>query len=308
MNNEFLLLAGLENILGRSVKKSKNNYAFYCPFCNHHKPKLEISIATDEHGENKFACWVCHTRGRTIHSLLKQLNTPTDVAQNILSYVRKGERVFYKVEDVLELPKEYRPIYETDSSNIIANKVKKYLYKRGLNDYDFRRYNIGYCTSGDYSGRIVIPSYDADNKLNFFISRTFEDSYLKYKNPPFSRDIIFFENMINWNLPIVIVEGVFDAITTKSNSIPILGKTMSKSLVKKILSNEVKKVYVCLDKDALRESLSICNNLLDMGKEVYLIEMEDKDPSEVGYVKMQEKINQAKELTVSGLIKFKLEL
>ena len=303
-----LLLTSLEGLLGKSHKRARENHAFLCPFCNHHKPKLEIQLVTSEKGENPWECWVCHTRGRTVHSLLKQLNTPTDVAQNILSYVRKGERVFYKVEDVLELPKEYRPIYETDSSNIIANKVKKYLYKRGLNDYDFRRYNIGYCTSGDYSGRIVIPSFDADNKLNFFISRTFEDSYLKYKNPPFSRDIIFFENMINWNLPIIIVEGVFDAITTKSNSIPILGKTMSKSLVKRILSNEVKRIYVSLDKDALRESLSICNNLLDMGKEVYLIQTDCKDPSELGYVKMQEKINQAQELTVSELIKFKLEL
>lgn len=303
-----LLLTSLEGLLGKSHKRARENHAFHCPFCNHHKPKLEIQLVTSEKGENPWECWVCHTRGRTIHSLLKQLNTPADVAQNILSYVRKGEKVFYKVEDVLELPKEYRPLYDTDSSNIIANKVKKYLYKRGLNDYDFRRYNIGYCTSGDYSGRVIIPSYDADNKLNFFISRTFEDSYLKYKNPPFSRDIIFFENMINWNLPIIIVEGVFDAITTKSNSIPILGKTMSKSLIKRILSNEVKKIYVCLDKDALRESLSICNNLLDMGKEVYLIQTDCKDPSELGYVKMQEKINQAQELTVSELIKFKLEL
>jgi len=303
-----LLLTSLEGLLGKSHKRARENHAFHCPFCNHHKPKLEIQLVTSEKGENPWECWVCHTRGRTIHSLLKQLNTPVDVAQNIHSYVRKGEKVFYKVEDVLELPKEYRPLYDTDSSNIIANKVKKYLYKRGLNDYDFRRYNIGYCTSGDYSGRVIIPSYDADNKLNFFISRTFEDSYLKYKNPPFSRDIIFFENMINWNLPIIIVEGVFDAITTKSNSIPILGKTMSKSLIKRILSNEVKKIYVCLDKDALRESLSICNNLLDMGKEVYLIQTDCKDPSELGYVKMQEKINQAQELTVSELIKFKLEL
>jgi len=304
----LILLNTLESILGPSHRKSKENYAFHCPFCNHIKPKLEVSLVTNEKGENPFACWVCHTRGRTIHSLLRQLNTPADIAQNILSYVRKGEKVFYKVEDVIELPKAYKPIYDTDSSNIIANKIKKYLYKRGLNDYDFRRYNIGYCTSGDYSGRVIIPSYDADNKLNFFISRTFEDSYLKYKNPPFSRDIIFFENMINWNLPIIIVEGVFDAITTKSNSIPILGKTMSKSLVKRILSNEVKRIYVCLDKDALRESLSICNNLLDMGKEVYLIQTDCKDPSELGYVKMQEKINQAQELTVSELIKFKLEL
>ena len=308
MDSNSLLLSSLETILGKSYKRAHTNYAFYCPFCNHSKPKLEINLETDEKGENKFACWVCHTRGKTIHSLLKQLNVPSDVAQTILSYVKKGERVYYKQEDILELPKEYKPLWETSSQNIISNKIKKYLFKRGLDEYDIRRYNIGYCTSGDYSGRVIIPSYDHSNKLNFFVSRSYEDSKLKYKNPSHTRDIIFFENMINWSCPIVLVEGVFDAIAVGSNAIPILGKNMSKKLIKRILLEDVKKIYVGLDKDALKDSLSICNKLLDMGKEVYMLEMESKDPSEIGFIKMQEKIREAEELTVSKIIKYKLEL
>ena len=37
----------------------------------------------------------------------------------------------------------------------------------------------------DYAGRIIVPSYDVDNKLNYFLARDFTgNAYLKYKNPP----------------------------------------------------------------------------------------------------------------------------
>lgn len=301
-----LLLTSLEGILGKGHKKAKDNYAFHCPFCNHHKPKLEISLTTDEKGENRFACWVCHTRGRTIHSLLRQLKIPSEQARPILSLIKKGNVSNYRIEEILELPKEFNPVYEISSQNILGNKVKKYLYKRGLNDYDFMTYNIGYCTKGEYEGRIIIPSYDSDNKLNFFVTRSFEDKFPKYKNPSTSRDIIFFENMINWNYPLIIVEGVFDAFAVKRNVTPILGKTLSSSLIKSILSKGVKKIYIALDKDAQRDALSICEKLLALGVEVYLVDMEDKDPSDTGFLKMQEKIQDANEITTSSLIKYKL--
>ena len=85
------LLGSVENILGKSQKKARENHAFHCPFCNHHKPKLEINFATNEKGENPWECWVCNTRGRTIRSLLYQLKTPKDQAREILKYVKKGD-------------------------------------------------------------------------------------------------------------------------------------------------------------------------------------------------------------------------
>jgi len=303
-----LLLHSLETVLGRSHKRARENHAFHCPFCNHHKPKLEVQMVTSEKGENPWECWVCHTRGRTVKSLLRQLRIPPDQAHPILSLIRKGESQHYEPIQALELPKEFKPLYQATSQSVIANKIKKYLYARGLTDYDFLKYSIGYCTSGEYSGRIIIPSFDANNRLNFFVTRTFEDAYSKYKNPSTSRDLIFFENMINWSQPIVIVEGVFDAMAVKRNAIPILGKTMSTNLIKSILSERVKDVYVALDKDALKDAISICQKLLSMGKKVFMVDMEDKDPSEMGFEKITQKINQARELTTSDLIKYKLAI
>ena len=128
------LLGSIENILGKSHKRARENHAFHCPFCNHRKPKLEINFATNEQGHNPWECWVCETKGRTIRSLLKQLKTPRDTAVEILKYVPKGATIDYKHLSIIELPKEYQPLYSASSTSIVANLVKKYLYERGLTD------------------------------------------------------------------------------------------------------------------------------------------------------------------------------
>jgi DNA primase len=301
-----ILLGFIENILGKSHKRARENYAFTCPKCNHHKPKLEVNLHTNEKGENPFECWVCGFKGRTIKSLLKQLQVPAEQAYEILKYVRKGEEVGYAPTTCVELPKEFQTLYTASITSHIANKVKNYLYKRGLTDRDFLKYNIGYCTSGQYAGRIIIPSYNANNQLNFFVARTFEDAYHKYRNPEASKDIIGFENLINWNMPVILVEGVFDAIAVKRNAVPILGKSLSNSLIKKLVSSEAEDIYIALDKDAFKKALQYTEQFLNMGKKVYLVDMQDKDPSEMGFENFTRYVQQAEEMDLGKLLRYKL--
>ena len=302
------LLGSIENLLGKSHKKARENHAFHCPFCNHHKPKLEINFATNEKGENPWECWVCNTRGRTIRSLLYQLKTPKDQAREVLKYVKKGDIYEYKHIGAVELPKNFQLIYEASPTSIIANNVKKYLYERGLTDNDFIKYGIGYCTSGEYGGRIIIPSYSSSNQLNFFVARTYDGNYYKYKNPEASKDIIFFENLINWNQPIILCEGVFDAMAIKRNAIPLLGKNISTSLYKKIITSNLTDIYIALDQDAQDVALKIAEKFISAGFKVYLIELSGKDPSEMGFQAFTNYIQTAEELDLSRLMLHKLDL
>lgn len=301
-----ILLGFIENILGKSNKRARENYAFTCPKCNHHKPKLEINFHTNEKGENPFECWVCGFKGRTIRSLLKQLQVPAEQAHEILKYIGRGEEKQYAPIKAVELPKEFQPVYGASTTSVIANKVRKYLYNRGFTDKDFIKYNIGYCNTGEYAGRIIVPSYNDNNQLNFFVARTFEDAYHKYRNPETSKDIIGFENLINWNMPIVLVEGVFDAIAVKRNAVPILGKSLSAALIKKIVSSELQDIYIALDKDAFKKALQYTEQFLNMGKKVYLIDMQDKDPSEMGFEKFTRYVQQAEEMDLGKLLRYKL--
>jgi len=302
------LLGSIENILSKSHKRARDNYAFHCPFCNHRKPKLEINMATNEEGKNFWECWVCQTRGQSIRSLLRQLKTPKDIAASILKYLPKGTFTEYKGLSIVELPKEVQPLYSASSTSVVANIVKKYLYDRGLTDNDFIKYSIGYCTTGDYGGRVIIPSYNGSNQLNFFVARTYDGNYYKYKNPEASKDIIFFENLINWDQPIILCEGVFDAMAIKRNAIPILGKSISTSLYKKIITGKVKDIYIALDTDAKDRALEVGEKFLNQGKRVFLIDLPDKDPSEMGFKAFTEHIQTARELDLSSLMMHKLDL
>ena len=302
------LLSSLENLLGKSGKRARDNYAFHCPFCNHRKPKLEINMATNEQGLNPWECWVCQTKGRTIRSLLKQLKTPRDVAQDILKYLPKGSEIEYQQLSIVELPEEFQPLYNSSPTSVVANIVKKYLNERGLTDIDYLKYGIGYCTTGEYGGRIIIPSYSESGTLNFFVARTYDGNYYKYKNPEASKDIIFFENLINWNAPIILCEGVFDAIAIRRNAVPLLGKSVSNELYKKILTSNVHEIYIALDTDAQDRAVQIAEKFLNQGKRVFLINLPDKDPSEMGFRAFTEYIQTAEEFDTTTLLRLKLDL
>jgi|TARA_R110001606_G_scaffold359531_1_gene511387 DNA primase len=302
------LLGSIENLLGKSHKRARDNHAFHCPFCNHRKPKLEINMATNEEGQNFWECWVCQTRGRTIRSLLKQLNTPKDNATEILKYVPRGSQIEYRELSIVELPKEYQPLYSASTTSVVANLVRKYLYDRGLTDNDFIKYSIGYCTTGDYGGRVVFPSYTESGTLNYFVARSYDGNFFKYKNPETSKDIIFYENLINWNTPIILCEGVFDAIAIRRNAIPILGKSMATSLYRKLLTSKLTDIYIALDTDAQTAALSIAEKLISAGFKVFLIELPDKDPSEMGFVNFTELVQNATELDFSKIMLQKLNL
>jgi DNA primase len=304
------LVSTLNSVLGTGKSTSKGNYAYHCPFCHHHKPKLEINLNETENGENKWHCWVCDKRGKSVVKLFQLIDAPKDKileAKTILKY-NSGKLEITEVNKQVELPQEFISLSTPDNSIEYKHAIS-YLKRRQITINDILKYNIGYCSNGKYTNCIIIPSYDKDGKLNYFTARNFDkNSTLKYKNPDVSRDIIPFELFINWNLPIILCEGPFDALAIKRNVVPLLGKNIQKSLRKKLVKSEVQKIYIALDKDAIKQALSFCEELINEGKEVYLVEMEDKDPSDMGFENFTKLIQTTQPLTFSDLFEKKLQL
>ena len=173
----------------------------------------------------------------------------------------------------LKLPEEYKSII--DNNDIIARHAFAYLKNRGITKDDIEKYNIGYCESGRYANMVIIPSYDETGNLNYFTGRSFEKNpYVKYRNPETSRDIIPFELFINWKLPLVLCEGPFDAIAIKRNAIPLLGNNIQSTLMKKIVTSTVEKIYIALDNDALKKSLKLyARTIKDGATKIKLVEV-----------------------------------
>jgi DNA primase len=179
--------------------------------------------------------------------------------------------------------------------------------ERNIRMGDVIRYGIGYCEEGPYARRVIIPSYNSSGQLNYFVARdVFPDSKMKYKNPPTSKNVVMFELLINWNEPIVLCEGVFDAIAIKKNAIPLLGKFPSTELMKTMISNRVKSVYLALDSDAFKNSLRFAESLMNNGVNVHIVELKDSDPSDMGFRSINEKIENTELLSLRKLMEYKL--
>ena len=257
--------------------ESNNELLFFCPKCNHHKRKLSVNVE-----KNVFKCWICDYRGNNIAPLIKDrrlkeqwrsLTNQVDISRfdDMLSTAATGDK---DTQTHLDLPKHFSTLTSSNLSSI-GKKAKRYLLDRGVTNEQIFMYKMGFCFHGPYKNRVIIPSFNQDGELNYFIARSFDGSGLKYKNPPCTRDVVFNDLIIDWDSPIVLVEGFFDSLKYQ-NSIPILGSTLNtkSQLFSKIVENS-KFVYVCLDKDAKQKELKIIKNLLDFGVEVYKIEIYD---------------------------------
>jgi len=304
--NKIELLTIAESVLGQSRQTGENNYAFYCPHCKHYKRKLEINLETFN-----YHCWTCNPKlgGKNFYYLFRDLSNITEVQlEKIKEYTKTHVyRKKEKTESFLRLPKEFKTMAQTWNS-IEYKHASLYLRKRGITPLDIKKYNIGFCEEGEYEGRIIVPSYDEDGDLNYFVSRTFFDSPLKYKNPKISKDVIVFESLVSYNHPIILCEGVFDAIAIKRNALPLLGKNLQPSLKSKLELHNVKDIYICLDKDAREDAIRIAQELLSQRQDrnVYLLKLEQKDPSEIGFREMTELIKQAQRFDFKQLIYVRL--
>lgn len=304
-----LLVTLVDSVLGSGRNTARNNRAYHCPFCNHSKPKLEVCMDTNSKGENPWNCWVCGKKGKKLANLFKSLHVDLSKIKEVKSLV--GDSKSYSTQTqtkTISLPKEFIPLYPIPEG-IIAKHALTYLKCRNITEEDIIKYNIGYCEYGEHSNMIIIPSYNEEGTLNYFSARNFnKNSSLKYKNPQVSRDIIPFGFYINWNSPLVLCEGVFDMIAIKRNVIPLLGKNIPKELMKKIVMSSIQKIYIALDKDAIKEALGFCEELINQGKKVYLVELTDKDPGEMGFENFTNLIQQTQKLTFSKLFEKKLQL
>lgn len=304
--NKLTVITVLDSVLGTGSSLKGNEQAHHCPFCHHYKKKLQVNLDTQY-----WHCWVCDSKGRSIESLLRKLHVDKTQLSKIVNIYGEYKPSTSELGDEvvnLILPKEFKPLHiKPKSINPAYNNAIYYLKQRSIKIDDILKYNIGYCEDGLYAGRIIVPSYNEDGNLNYFIARSYyEDEPYKYKNPPVSRDVIVFDNQINWNEPIVLVEGVFDSFSVKRNVIPILGKFIPRTLKKKIFEKGVKEITIILDSDAIADSSKHTEFFIKNDIKVKNVIPTDKDAGEMGFDAVKELITQTEETGWDSLILTKL--
>jgi DNA primase len=233
-----------------------------------------------------YKCWVCaetHDTYGSLYKLLKKYGNAKQLKKYLLlkpeDDAEQPKRTFIQVR----LPKEFVSFKDASLGLKMTPQYKQafnYIQKRNITDLMVQMYNIGFCYTGHYEHRIIIPSYDSENRLNYFIARSYlNNTKMKYKNPEVDKEsLIWNEHLINWDEAVYLVEGAFDSIFLP-NSIPMLGKFMTQNLFNKLYDN-AKKIVIVLDPDAWEDAFRLyhklnCGKL--MGK-LWIVKLDgDKD-------------------------------
>ena len=253
-----------------------DEYLFHCPFCNHHKKKLSLNF-----NKNVAKCWTCDWRAKNIYRIVRshgdynqrqrwlELDGRLDLQTFDQIYKEINE---VEEEPVCELPEEMISLCNKHLPRS-SKRALDYLYSRGLENKDIKMWKIGYCTEGRYSGRIIIPSFNRNGDSNYFIARSYVGHKRKYLNPMSTKDIIFNEIMIDWDEPVVILEGVFDSIVAGTQAIPILGSTLrTQSRLFQALAMNDTPVYIALDQDAEKKASWMIKKMVEYDMEVLKID------------------------------------
>jgi len=268
-NESEVILELLHEILGKEKHhySNKGQISFNCPHCDEGQNKGNLEI---NYYKFVYKCWSCSETNNTQGPLGKLIDEIGNKKQKKIFNLLKPEEDEIKEvkKPKVKLPEGFTKFKDSNPIYPIYKQAMNYLKGRGITMDIIEKYQIGFCDKGTHSGRIVIPSFDIDGELNYYIARSWDiHSKSKYKNPEAQKDIIIFnENLIDWKKDIFLVEGAFDSIFL-DNSIPMLGKHLSQHLFQTLYEKAKGNIIISLDGDAWRAAVKLYNEL--NGGELY---------------------------------------
>lgn len=193
-----------------------------------------------------YLCNKCEFRGRSVAGLVAQVEqlTWSEARSFIFSRsvkLRRKSDVFTLLDQIqglrveaidenespseirIEPPERYVQIY--DPKRRPRWKFPKYLHKRGIRHSTAREWGLGYCPSGKYADRLIIP-IDCPAGRSWTARAMSEDVWgPKILNPPGADHACL---LIGWHVArmtgdITLVEGPFDALMAYQNHVPAVG-------------------------------------------------------------------------------------
>lgn len=243
------------------LKPYRNNWLKGdCPFCGK-EMKFGINLIS-----NKSNCFSCGPHGKALKVIaeVEQLETFHEVIQLIKGLestdylVTTPKKVIERAQ--VQLPESFTLMGLGDS--ILGRAARSYMKKRGFKIDDLMFKGIGYCTEGDYFGRIILPYYQ-QGKLVYYTGRTFIDTGEKFKNPRLDAlgigksQLIYNLDALAIHSHIRIAESIMNCETMGDNCIGIGGKKISEYQFNALIKSPCKMVTILLDPDAATEAYKL---------------------------------------------------
>ena len=297
-------VSAVERVLGDPEIRKGDELVFLCPRCEHRKPKLSVNTRTD-----RFHCWICHWAGKDLLPILKIKGETEDVRlyRAYLGDEPKTDEPERKY-DTPALPTEFVSLTTTSNDPYIKSALL-YLQNRGVGMRDICTWKLGFCATGEYKNRVIIPSFDVDGELNFFVGRSIFPGHRTYLHGNFDKNIVFNELMIDWSRPVVLTEGPFDAMKAGENAVPLQGSFLRRDsvLFRRIVTAGMP-VYFAMDTDAFETQMNIIEKFLRYGITCHYVSIRGyKDVGEMAHDEFMRRKNAAVPVeSVLDLLKVKV--
>lgn len=205
-----------------------------CPYCGKGNNHCRFNVE-----KNAFRCFRCNESGN-IYTLLNFIGIK-DIDSLLISIeddtpIKELRRIHSK-----ELPDWTIGTIELDSESVIAKRGREYLSSRNVSLELARELQFRIGIEGRVDGTIVIPIID-NGKVQNYIARRFMYAGSRYSGPHKDEgftpkgSLVYGINRIS-NSPVVIVEGVFDALALWSfGGVALMGKTASPAQIARVLT------------------------------------------------------------------------
>jgi hypothetical protein len=287
----------IEACFGKSKLSNDNkNIIVFCPVCKStgsDKFKLAIGVS-----KGIYHCWVCEAKGHNIGRLALKYALQKKSATELYSYYKKDnddDSIRIKKEKVTALPEDFRLIATSRSHE--AKSARSYLTGRGFKESDIERFRLGISNVYSFKNRVIFPSFDKDQDINFFTARSILKQVKKryYNCSAPRKNIIFKEFDIDFNKILVITEGVFDLLHTPANSTCLLGSWISEKykLFHEIIKHKTP-IVLCLDYDAISKTQKIAKSLYSYNIDVKISQHQGKDFGDMSKKEVEYYIQHAK--------------
>ncbi|MNW28283.1 DNA primase [compost metagenome] len=326
----------MEQLLGPSKPNpSHTEFHWDCPFCTDTRQRFRIN--TDS---LKCFCFNCSWGGNAIGFVQRYQSLKWHEALDIVTFYQDfrplPQDVFEEVFDGLflegidldsldpkkyiELPSDFQLL--SSSASLQSKKFRDYAYSRGLTDRQIDIHGLGWCPEGvvkvadrkvNLDRHLFVQTFDEDNKPIYWMSRAIYES-IKPKafnpvggvNTINKSDVLFNLNNAKKSGVVVLNEGVFDSTTVGDYGVAMFGKSLSTKQLIQLLKADLDAIYVMLDPDAWEDALKLSLLLSRHIKNVFLCNLKDGDPNEVGKAGCLRALREAEKFDQLTVLKHKL--
>lgn len=276
-------------------KEQGDEWVLACPECE--KEKLWVHV--EPKGKNPagmWTCWYCDESGSpfTLVKLLEGLSLFKAI-DTLKDYSKAVDRHDFRRSVERALADMDAPLPDTDTDTVCQmpdgfvsayEGLPPYFGERGIDRRKALFHRLGYCTSGKYKNRLIVPVF-RKGKMRWFLGRwmkkTPPEGVKKYLNSSGSKSSfdLYGIDAAKKLKKIVLVEDVFSKICHGPSLLATFGTHFSQAQLALLAETDVEEVVICWDPDAMDKAWKLGRSLSNLWRTSVAALPNGKDPDEM---------------------------